>query len=103
LAGGQGETRLRETVFGSRFRYARGLADLGAEVSVQGDTLTLTGCPLVGCSLTAEDLRGGAALTIAALRAEGESRVYGLDHIRRGYAGLEENLKNLGGRIRRSP
>jgi UDP-N-acetylglucosamine 1-carboxyvinyltransferase len=103
LAGGQGETRLRETVFGSRFRYARGLADLGAEVSVQGDTLTLTGRPLTGCSLTAEDLRGGAALTIAALRAEGESRVYGLDHIRRGYAGLEENLKNLGGRIRRSP
>lgn len=51
--------------------------------------------------MTAGDLRGGAALVIAALKAEGESSVADLSHIDRGYADFEYKLKKLGARIRR--
>ena len=54
---------------------------------------------LHGALVEAEDLRGGAALTIAALAAQGESRICGLGHIDRGYDRLERALACLGGRI----
>ena len=50
-------------------------------------------------SLRAADLRGGAALVVAALGAEGVSRIEGLSDIDRGYHGLEETLRGMGGRI----
>ena len=66
-----------------------------------GETLYLTGHPLHGGSVEAPDLRGGAALTLAALAAEGESRITGLRHIDRGYEALEQDLAALGADIRR--
>ena len=101
LAGGTGETAITETIFDHRFRYAQGLEALGAQVQAAGETLYLTGHPLHGGSVEAPDLRGGAALTLAALAAEGESRITGLLHIDRGYEALEQDLAALGADIRR--
>lgn len=101
LAGGTGETAITETIFDHRFRYAQGLETLGAQVRAAGETLYLTGHSLHGGSVEAPDLRGGAALTLAALAAEGESRITGLRHIDRGYEALEQDLAALGADIRR--
>ena len=101
LAGGTGSTEIRETVFPRRFRYGAGLRAMGAGLRVEGQTAFLTGRPLHGAELRAEDLRGGAALVIAALGAEGISRVRPLTHIDRGYQSLEEDLRRLGARILR--
>ena len=92
---------ITETIFDHRFRYAQGLEALGAQVRAAGETLYLTGHPLHGGSVEAPDLRGGAALTLAALAAEGESRITGLRHIDRGYEALEQDLAALGADIRR--
>lgn len=101
LAGGEGTTEIVETVFERRFRYARGLRTMGADIRIAGDTAYLRGAHLCGGSVTAEDLRGGAALTVAALGAAGESRIGGLIHIDRGYCRLEKDLSALGATIRR--
>ncbi len=101
LAGGRGTTEIVETVFDRRFRYAEGLRAMGADLRVKGRTARLHGRPLRGAHAEATDLRGGAALIIAALGAEGESRITGLPHIDRGYRRLEEDLTALGGDIRR--
>lgn len=49
--------------------------------------------------MRATDLRGGAALVVAALAAEGESEIRGLEHIDRGYASIEQDLRELGAEI----
>ena len=102
LAAGRGETTIVETIFDRRFRYTEGLRRMGADIRVQGNTARITGVEaLRGTEVHAADLRGGAALTAAALAAEGESRIYGLEHIDRGYEALASALSRLGGDIRR--
>ena len=101
LAGGEGLTEIVETVFDRRFRYAEGLRAMGADLRVEGTRARIAGRPLRGARMTAEDLRGGAALTIAALGAAGESEIAGLPHIDRGYRRLEADLRALGAEIRR--
>ena len=59
------------------------------------------GLPLHGACVQATDLRGGAALAVVALSAEGESRIARLQHIDRGYADLAGDLASLGARIAR--
>lgn len=100
LAGGRGESTITETIFDRRFRYVQGLSTLGADICLTGNTARITGRPLRGGTVRAPDLRGGAALVIAALGAEGESRITGLHHIQRGYEGLEDTLQKLGASIR---
>lgn len=100
-AGAWGQSRITETIFDRRFRYLEGLTAMGAAVQTEGDTACFSGRTLHGAQVEATDLRGGAALTLAALGARGESRIYGLPHIDRGYQGLEGSLAALGGRIRR--
>lgn len=101
LAGGRGETRIVETIFDQRFRYVEGLRTMDARIRVEGTTAWITGSKLRGADLEATDLRGGAALTIAALSAEGESVIWSPSHIDRGYERLEDAFQALGGRIRR--
>ena len=75
---------------------------MGARVRVEGRVAVVCGVEkLHGARLRAADLRGGAALVVAALGAEGVSRIEGLSHIDRGYHGLEDTLSGLGARIRR--
>ena len=101
LAGGEGATMFVENIFDSRYRHVDELRRMGASIQVDGRVAVVTGAgrlrgaPVRGC-----DLRGGAALVVAALGAEGTSRVSGLSHIRRGYDGLERTLRALGADIR---
>ena len=101
LSAGTGTTVLVETMFSNRYRCAMELARMGAEIRVEGRVAVVTGHPLTGAALEAPDLRGGAALAVAALAAQGESRITGLRHIDRGYEALEDTLCALGADARR--
>ena len=96
----QGESRLQDRVFENRFACAEGFAALGANVRVAERTLYVQpGGTLRGAKLTAPDLRGGAALALAALAARGSSRLGGVEFVRRGYADLDRLLAGLGAQI----
>lgn len=96
----QGESSLQDRVFESRFACAGGFAALGANVRVAERTLYVQPAgALHGAKLTAPDLRGGAALVVAALAARGSSRLSGTEFIRRGYADLDRLLAGLGAQI----
>lgn len=98
----RGTTLVVENLFETRYKYAAELRRMGADITVRGRNALIRGVEkLHGASVTAGDLRGGAALVIAALGAEGESSVSDLFHIDRGYAEFERKLKELGARIRR--
>ena len=97
-----GKTILREKIFESRFRHIPYLNNMGADIKVFGDTAQINGVKnLTGDMLTAHELRGGAALVIAALCAKGKSFVGNINYIDRGYEKLEETLKCLGADIKR--
>lgn len=92
----EGESMIEETIFENRFACAADFANMGAETCAQENRLYINGkSGLTGCSLAAQDLRGGAALVIAALAAQGKSRVRGTEYIDRGY----EDIARLFGRI----
>lgn len=96
----EGASTFVENVFQSRFRYIDELKKLGAKVGIRGSTAAVTGVEaLRGAQVEATDLRGGAALVIAALSAEGESLIADEGHIRRGYDGLDRALRGLGANI----
>ena len=96
----QGESSLQDRVFENRFACAGGFAALGANVRVEERTLYVQPAgALHGAKLTAPDLRGGAALVVAALAARGSSRLDGVELVRRGYAELDRLLAGLGAQI----
>lgn len=98
----QGESCLRDEIFEQRFACAQGFASLGADVRWQGRELWVRpGGVLRGARMQAPDLRGGAALVIAALAARGQSRISGTGYIDRGYDDLEGMLSGLGAQINR--
>jgi len=91
-----------ETVFENRFRYTEQLMKLGADITIQGRTAIIRGVDkLKGAQLEARDLRGGAALVIGALSAEGTSSISGVGYIDRGYERMEKVLSSVGANIRR--
>ena len=95
-----GESSIEEVIFERRFACAEGFLCLGGRVFVSGRVLHIAPCTgLRGAVLEAPDLRGGAALVIAALAARGESRITGLEYLDRGYADFTEILAGLGARI----
>ena len=97
----EGETVFEETVFEERFRHVPELRKMGACIETSGRAARVTGVSrLTGAAVRAEDLRGGAALVIAAAAAEGKSAISGVQHIHRGYDHLEDNLKKLGARMK---
>lgn len=96
LAGGTGKTEFVETIFENRYSHVEGLRRMGADIQVDGIRAAVRGCELRGAELVAHDLRGGAALVVAALGAEGESKIGGLGYIDRGYEALEATLCSLG-------
>ena len=98
----QGTTLIVENLFETRYKYAAELKRMGADVTVRGRTAVIRGVErLHGARVSAGDLRGGAALVLAALKAEGKSEIINLYHIDRGYADLEYKLKKLGASIKR--
>ncbi len=102
LATAQGISIFEETIFESRYMHAGELLRMGANIRISGRTAIVRGVPkLHGASVTAQDLRGGAALAVAAVGAEGETVLHGLSHIDRGYADFAEVFNTLGGKARR--
>lgn len=90
-----------ENIFENRFRYIDELNRFGAHITVSGRVAVIEGVPeltAAGCSCT--DLRGGAALVIAALAAEGETRINRISHILRGYDDIVGFLSELGADIK---
>lgn len=97
----EGESVLHETIFERRFLHVPELQSLGARIELEGNVAYVRGVrALHGAAMHACDLRGAAALVIAALTADGESQLTGLWHLRRGYEEFEQNLKNLGANIK---
>ncbi len=100
--GAQGDALIEENLFETRFKFVPELKKMGADVEVKGRTAFVRGVEkLHGATVVSGDLRGGAALVLAALGAEGESEVLDLSHIDRGYSDFEGKLVGLGAAIRR--
>ena len=100
LTGAQGQSTIRENIFDRRFGSAFQMKKMGADISVSGNQAIIRGGKtLKGTQVQAGDLRGGAALLIAALMAEGETCVTGAGFISRGYEHICEDLRTLGCRI----
>ena len=104
LAGGEGATLFVENMFDSRYRHVDELRRMGADIQLAGRAAMVSGVGrLHGAAVRSTDLRGGAALVVAALGAEGTTRVSELRHIRRGYQDLDRNFRALGAEIRELP
>ena len=100
LCTAEGTSVFVETIFENRFRHCGELLRMGADVRVEGRVAVVCGVGrLQGALVHAPDLRGGAALVVAALGAVGASKVTGLSHIDRGYSRLSQDLKQLGANI----
>ncbi len=103
LARASGSSVIVENLFENRFGYTSELVKMGASITVKDRIAVVNGVPsLHGATLKACDLRGGAALVIAAFAAEGRSVVYGVEHIDRGYECIERTFAELGGAIHRA-
>ena len=93
----RGRSVIRECIFEERFRIAPWLNRMGADVTTDGREAVIEGkAHLSGQMVKAQELRGGAALVIAALMAQGITRVYGSAFIERGYEDLAGDLRKLG-------
>lgn len=100
----EGVSIVTETVYESRFRYTTELQRLGAEIRVEGPTAVITGVrQLTGAPVSCTDLRGGAAVVLAGLMAQGETTVTNLSHLDRGYEGIVGRLNSLGACVERVP
>ena len=100
----EGAGVVRETIFENRFMHVQELQRMGADIAVEGNTAMVRGVEqLTGAPVMATDLRASASLIIAALAAEGETRVDRIYHVDRGYQNIEEKLQGLGARIQRVP
>ncbi len=102
LALSEGTSYLTEGVYDSRFQYTEELKKMGAKIRVEGKTACIEGVETItGSQVTATDLRAGAALIIAGICAEGETEIYGIEHVERGYEKIAERFNALGAKIER--
>jgi len=98
----RGATVFEEHIFENRYRHVDELIRMGADIRVSGRVAVVSGVEaLHGAAVRCTDLRGGAALCVAALAAEGETSVSEIEHIDRGYACMEQDLGMLQADIRR--
>jgi len=102
LCRADGTSVIVENVFENRFKIVPELRRMGADILLQGRTAILRGTdPLYGADVTAHDLRGGAALVLAGLAAEGTTTIRRIDYIDRGYEQIETLFSSLGAEIQR--
>lgn len=98
----QGTSIITENIFENRFKHVPEMIRMGANIRTEGKISVIQGVNrLKGAQVNASDLRGGAALVLAGLNAEGETIVENIHHIDRGYEGLEQKLRSLGADIER--
>ncbi len=100
LALSSGTSIVTESIFENRFKYVDELTRMGANIKVEGNTAIIDGVTrYTGASITAPDLRAGAALVLAGLVAEGYTTVDDIRYIERGYEDFEIKLRSLGAQI----
>lgn len=102
MAIGEGDSIITENVFENRFMFADELSRMGADVRIEGHHALVKGVDrLSGAPVMSTDLRGGAALVLAGLVAEGTTVVGEIHHIDRGYEDFCDKLRSLGADVRR--
>ena len=98
----KGTSIITEGIWDNRFRYCDELNKMGANIQVEGRVAVFEGVEaLRPAPVSATDLRAGAALVVAALCAEGQSEVYEIRHVERGYVDIVKKFQQLGGDIRK--
>ncbi len=101
LTKSKGSTIFVENIFENRFRYVDELKRMGADISVEGKVAVVDGInETYGANCEATDLRGGAALVVAALGAKGKTKITKIEHIKRGYEDIVRDLSYLGADIK---
>lgn len=99
----QGLSLITERIYPQRFIHLAELQRLGAHVTLEGSTAILQGGhPLSGADVMTSDLRAGAALYLAGLIAQGETRIHRVYHVDRGYENLDQKLRDLGADVERA-
>ncbi|MGI6045761.1 MAG: UDP-N-acetylglucosamine 1-carboxyvinyltransferase [Eggerthellaceae bacterium] len=97
-----GTSVITENIFENRFMFASELMRMGADISIEDHHALVRGVPhLQGAQVEATDLRSGAALVLAGIGAEGETRIHKIAHIDRGYEDYVGKLSSLGAAVRR--
>lgn len=97
-----GRSVISENVFENRFMFADEIGRMGADIRIEGHHALINGtAQLSGAPVRSPDLRGGAALVLAGLCADGQTVVSGIEHIDRGYEGFVEKLQKIGANIER--
>lgn len=100
MAVSRGQAIIHETVFENRMLHALELNKMGAQITVESDYAKIKGVDqLIGTSVYAHDIRAAAALILAGLAACGVTKVFGLNHLLRGYYNLDKKLISLGANI----
>lgn len=93
-----------ENIFESRYKHVPELQRMGADIKVEGRIAVVHGVKeLHSATVRCTDLRGGAAIAVAALAAAGETEIEQIEHIDRGYERFEQNLSDIGAKIIREP
>ncbi len=96
-----GTSIVNETIFENRFKHAEELTRMGANIKSFGKVAVIKGVrELTGAKVSAKDLRGGAALVLAGLIAQGSTEIDNIYHINRGYDDMMGILRSLGADIR---
>tara|TARA_B100000242_G_scaffold260841_1_gene206382 strand:+ start:8 stop:742 length:735 start_codon:yes stop_codon:yes gene_type:complete len=102
MAIAHGESKITETIFENRMSHIELLNKMGASIKLNKNVAYIKGVKAIkGMNLIGSDLRSSAALIIAGIIAKGNSRIYGLEHLDRGYENFESKLKTLGIKINR--
>ena len=100
LALAEGTSVVTESIFENRFKYVEELARMGGRIRVQGNVAVVDGIKgFSGATVSAPDLRAGAALVIAALQASGRTRIEEIGFIKRGYEDFDKKIAAMGGKI----
>ena len=98
----EGTSIITESIWDSRFQYTDELNKMGANITAKGKTAFFEGVKeLVGAPVYATDLRAAAALVVAGIVAKGQTEIYNLDYLDRGYENIEEKFSKLGAKIER--
>ena len=98
----EGRSLVNESIWESRFKHVDELKKLGANIKVDGRSAIIEGVKeFTGAVVKATDLRAGAAMVIAGLVAKGETEIYSIEHIDRGYPHIEDKFRSLGGDVTR--
>ena len=102
LVTAEGTSVFEENIFDCRYRHTDALRKMGADIEVLGKVAVVRGVrTLHGATVSATDLRGGAAMAVAGLKAAGETIITDISHIDRGYEDFEGAVERLGGKIKR--